>query len=64
MDLFCYLCVVFFFVILSCLFLAALWSPVGKVLTSWLSCVLDFLLFCHFPIWCPVSGKVLDYNDS
>ena len=27
------------FAILSCLFLAALLSPVGKVLTSWLSCM-------------------------
>ena len=25
--------------ILSCLFLAALWSPVGKGLASWLSCM-------------------------
>ena len=36
-------------VVLSCLFLAALWSPAGKGLTSWLSCVLSFLVFCHFP---------------
>ena len=26
-------------VILSCLFLASLWSPAGKGLTSWLSCM-------------------------
>ena len=38
-DPFCYLCFVFVFVILSCLFPAALWSPAGKGLTSWLSCV-------------------------
>ena len=30
---------VFVFVILSCLFLATLWSPAGKGLTSWLSCM-------------------------
>ena len=36
-------------VVLSCLFLAALWSPAGKGLTSWLSRVLCFLMFCHFP---------------
>ena len=34
---FCYLC--FVFVMLSCLFVAALWSPAGKGLPSWLSCV-------------------------
>ena len=34
----------FVFVILSCLFLAALWLPAGKGLTSWLSCV-----FVTFP---------------
>ena len=36
-DFFCYLCFVFVFVKLSCLFLAALRSPAGKGLTSWLS---------------------------
>ena len=36
-------------VVLSCLFLAALWSPAGKGLTSWLSCVLSFLVFLNFP---------------
>ena len=34
---FCYLCVVS--VMLSRLFIAALWSPAGKGLTSWLSCM-------------------------
>ena len=29
--------------------LAALWSPVGKGLISWLSSDV-FLCFCHFPI--------------
>ena len=61
MDLSCYLCFVFDFVILSCLFLTALWSPVVKGLTSWLSCIRDvFLCFCHFPMRCPGSGLVLD----
>ena len=23
-----------------------------------------FLSFCHFPMWCPVSGAVLDCTDS
>ena len=44
MDLLCYLCLVF--VMLSRLFIAALWSPAGKRLTSWLlfvmfNCVLS-----------------------
>ena len=34
-----------FLIILSCLFLAALCSPAGKWLTSWLSCMLCFLVF-------------------
>ena len=59
---FCYLC--FVFVLLSCLFNAALWSPAGKGLTSWLSCVRSFVLFCHFPVWCTGLGVVLDCIDS
>ena len=30
------------------LFIAALWSPAGKGLTSWLFFVM-FIVFCHFP---------------
>ena len=36
-------------VVLSCLLLAALWSPAGKELTPWLSCMPCFLVLCHFP---------------
>ena len=36
---------VFIFVILSCLYLAALWSPVGNRLISWLSYMWCFLVF-------------------
>ena len=36
-DPFCYLC--FVSDMLSCLFIEALWSPIGKRLTSWLSCM-------------------------
>ena len=43
MDPFCYLC--FEFVMLSCLFIAALWSSAVKRLTSWLSCMWCFLVF-------------------
>ena len=48
------------FVILSCLFNTAVWSPTGKGLTSRLSCLWCFVVFCHFPVWCPGSGVVLD----
>ena len=62
MDQFWYAC--FVFVLLSCLFIAALWSPAGKGLTSWLSCICYLLLcFCHFPMWCPGSDVVLDFID-
>ena len=39
--LFCYLC--FMFVMLSCLFVTALWSPAGKGLASWLSCFIIYV---------------------
>ena len=39
----------------SRLFIAALWSPVGKGLTSWL-----LFVICHFPMWYPGSRVVLD----
>ena len=38
-DLFRYLLFVFVFANTRCLFVAALWSPVGEGLTSWLSCM-------------------------
>ena len=51
MDHLCYLCLVF--VMLSRLFIAALWSPEGKGLTSWLSFVLFIviLLLSHLVLW-------------
>ena len=49
-DHFCHLCLVF--VMLSCLFIAALWSPAGKGLTSWLSFVMFvFLSLSHVVSW-------------
>ena len=45
MDCLCCFCFLFVFVVLSCLFLAALWSPAEKGLTSLLSCVLYVLGF-------------------
>ena len=52
-----FLCLVF--LVLSRLFIAALWSPAGKGLTSWHLLVV-LLYFCYFPLWYPVSGVVLD----
>ena len=51
MDHLCYLCLVF--VMLSRLFIAALWSPEGKGLTSWLLFVMliVILLFSHLVYW-------------
>ena len=60
MDLLCYLCLVF--VMLSRLFMAALLTSAGKGLISWLSFVM-FNCVCHFPIWYPGSGVVLDCID-
>ena len=54
MDHFCYLC--FVFVMLSYVFNAALWSPTGKGLTSWLSCVSSFVMLVTFPYG--VLGRV------
>ena len=42
MDHLCCLCLVF--VIVSCLFIAALWSPEGKGLTSWLLFVMFIVI--------------------
>ena len=37
----------------------------GKVGSNFGSLVCDvFLCFCHFPMWCPWSGAVLDCIDS
>ena len=44
-DHLCYLCLVF--AMLSRLFIAALWSPEGKGLTSWLSFVMLIVILLH-----------------
>ena len=49
MDQLCYLCLLF--VMLSCLFIAALWSPDGKGLISWLSFVMLKCVLFQFPMW-------------
>ena len=55
MDHLCYVCPVF--VMLSCLFIAALWLPAAKGLTSWLlfaMCIV-FLSLSHV-VFCVRSG--------
>ena len=54
MDLLCYLYLVF--VMLSHLFIAALWPPAGKGLTSCLSFVMFTCVFVTFP--CHILGQV------
>ena len=50
MDHLCYLCLVF--VMLSRLFITAVWSPAGKGLTSWLSFVMFVIMsFSHVVSW-------------
>ena len=56
MDHFCYLC--FVFVMLSCLFIAALCPLAGKGLTFWLSFAMFYCVFVTFP--CDILGQVWD----
>ena len=62
MNHLCYLCLVFF--MLLRLFIAALRSPARKRGTSSLLFVMFLLCFCHFPMWYPGSGVVLDCINS
>ena len=50
MDHLCYLYMYLVFVMLSRLFIAALWSPEGKGVTYWLLFVI-FLLLSHLVSW-------------
>ena len=61
MEHLCYVCLVI--VMLLRLFIAALWSPAGKGLTSWLlfAMFIVVLLLSHMY---PGSGVVLDCIDS
>ena len=52
-------CGSFVFLMLRRLFIAALWSPAGKGLTSCLLLVI-FIVFLLFSMWYPGSGVVLD----
>ena len=53
-DHLCYLCLVF--VMLSRPFIAALWSPAEKGLTSWLSFVMFYCVIVTFS--CDILGQV------
>ena len=53
-DHLCYVCPVF--VMLSRLFIAALWSPARKGLNSWLLFVMCYCVFVTFP--CGILGQV------
>ena len=55
---FCYLYFTFIFIMLSCQFVAALWSSAGKVLTSGLFCVWCFLKFLSLSFSYGVSDQV------
>ena len=52
-----FVCLVF--IMLSRLFIAAFWSPIGKGLTSWLLLVM-FIVFLLLSMGYPGSGVVLD----
>ena len=54
MDRLCYLCLVF--VMHSRLFIAALWSPAAKGLTSWFLLVMFIVFFVTFP--CGILGQL------
>ena len=54
MDHLCYLCIVF--VMLSRLFIAAVWLSAGKGLISWLLFVMFYWAFVTFP--CGILGQV------
>ena len=45
-------------VVLSCLFLVALWSPAEKELTSLLSCLLCFVTFPNVLVHIRIKGEV------
>ena len=71
LNLLLFLCFTFIFIILSCMFNAALWSHAGKGLASWPCCVWCFLdslacditlCFCHFPILAWVRCNIWLYR--
>ena len=63
MDLLCFCSDLCLLCLCVRLFICALWSPVGKELTSWLSFVVSTVSLSLFH-WYPGSGVVLDCIDS
>ena len=49
-DFLCFCSVLCLLCLCARLFICALWSPAGKGLTSWLSFVVSYCEFFHFPI--------------
>ena len=54
--------------VLVCLCFTILCVPCSLMITCWewadllaLLCVMFTCVFCHFSIWCPASGMVLDF---
>ena len=60
MDPFCYLCFVSVIHSVLCS-LVVTWGERAGLLA--LMCVMFSSVFCHFPMWCPGSGVVLDCID-
>ena len=50
MDLYGFFSVLCWLCLCTRLFICALWSPVGKGLTSWLLCVVSYCEFVTFPL--------------
>ena len=63
MDLLCFCSVLCLLCLCALLFICALWSPAGKVLTSWLSFVVSAASLSLSHRY-PGSGVVLDCIDS
>ena len=63
MDLLCFCSVLYLLCLCARLVRCALWSPAGKVLTSWLSFVVSTVSW-SLSHWYPGSGVVLDCIDS
>ena len=61
-DPYCYLC--FMYVMLSCLFLAALRPPSGEGVSPFAVLCVMFIVFCRFPIWYPTCTGVVHVFDS
>ena len=50
------------FLSVHCSLVVICWERAGLLALKIVCCVL--LCFCHFPMWCPGTGDVLDCIDS